>query len=100
MTPEEEQKRLQEKSEGQSAMRDNEAQAEQLYNTVIQNNSNYASAHSGLGFLFEQEGKYKDAASEYQTYLQKESGTSMDHLRIERRLAAVQKLAGLTVHSQ
>jgi len=99
MTPEEEQKRLQEKSEGQSALRDNEARAEQLYKSVIQTNPNFAAAHSGLGFLFEREGKYNDAAGEYRTYLQMEAGTSMDHLRIERRLAAVQKLGGLSVQT-
>lgn len=97
MTPEEEQKKLREKPEGQSALRDNEALAEQLYKSVIQSSPNYAAAHSGLGFLFEQEGKYNDAVSEYQTYLQMEAGTSMDHLRIQRRLAAVQKLAGSPV---
>jgi Zn-dependent protease with chaperone function len=96
MTPEEEQKKLGEKPEGQSALNDNQAMAEQLYKGVIQSNPNYAAAHSGLGFLFEQEGKYNEAASEYQTYLQMESGTSMDHLRIQRRLAVVQKLSGLT----
>ncbi len=100
MTPEEEQRRLREKPEGQSALRDNEALAEQLYKSVIQSNPTYAAAHSGLGFLFEQEGKYNEAAGEYQAYLQMEAGTSMDHLRIERRLAAVQKLAALPVHTQ
>jgi Peptidase family M48 len=99
MTPEEEQKKLQEKSEGQSALRDNEAMAEKLYRTVIESNPNYAAAHSGLGFLFEQEGKYNEAAGEYRTYLQLEAGTSMDHLRIERRLAAVQKMAGSPLHT-
>ena len=100
MTPEEEQKALSAKPEGQAALRDNEALAEQLYKGVIQSNPSYAAAHSGLGFLFEQEGKYNEAAIEYQTYLQMESGTSMDHLRIQRRLAAVQKLAGSPGHTQ
>jgi predicted Zn-dependent protease len=94
MTPEEEQSKLREKPEGETALRENEELAEQLYKGVIQSNPNYAAAHSGLGFLFEQEGKYNEAAIEYQTYLQMESGTSMDHLRIQRRLAAVQKLSG------
>ena len=100
MTPEEEQKKLREKPEGQSALRDNEAMAEQLYKSVIQSSPNYAAAHSGLGFLFEQESKFNEAALEYQAYLQMESGTSMDHLRIQRRLAAVQKLTEAPVHSQ
>jgi hypothetical protein len=100
MTPEEEQKKLREKPEGQSALRDNEAMAEQLYKSVIQSSPNDAAAHSGLGFLFEQESKFNEAALEYQAYLQMESGTSMDHLRIQRRLAAVQKLTEAPVHSQ
>lgn len=94
MTPEEEQTKLRDKPEGEAALRENEALAEQLYKGVIQSDPKYAAAHSGLGFLFEQEGKYNEAAIEYQTYLQMESGTSMDHLRIQRRLAAVQKLSG------
>jgi Zn-dependent protease with chaperone function len=100
MTPEEEQNKIREKPEGQAALHDNEVLAEQLYTSVIQSNPSYAAAHSGLGFLFEQEGKYNEAAIEYQTYLQMESGTSMDHLRIQRRLAAVQKLTGLQGHTQ
>jgi tetratricopeptide (TPR) repeat protein len=93
MTEEEEQKRLVAKPEGQAALRDNQATAEQLYKSVLASNPNYADAHRGLGFLFEQEGKYGDAATEYQTYLQMVAGTSMDRLRIERRLAIVKKLA-------
>ncbi len=100
MTPEEEQKRLLEKPEGQAAIRDNQATAEQLYKNVLQSSPNYADAHRGLGFLFEQEGKNGDAATEYQSYLSMVAGTSMDHLRIERRLAAVQKLAGSPMQSR
>ena len=94
MTPEEEQKRLLEKPEGQAALHDNETMAEQLYRNALQGNPSYADAHRGLGFLFEQEGKFSEAATEYQTYLSLVAGTSMDHLRIERRLAAVQRLSG------
>jgi hypothetical protein len=97
MTEEEEQKRLVAKPEGQAALRDNQATAEQLYKSVLANNPNYADAHRGLGFLFEQEDKYGDAATEYQTYLQMVAGTSMDRLRIERRLATVKKLAGASL---
>lgn len=100
MTPDEEQSRLREKPEGEASLRENEALAEQLYKGVIQSNPSYAAAHSGLGFLFEQEGKFNEAALEYQTYLQMESGTSMDHLRIQRRLAEVQKLSGSPGHTQ
>jgi Zn-dependent protease with chaperone function len=100
MTPEEEQERLLQKPEGQAALRDNEATAEQLYKGALQSSSNYADAHRGLGFLFEQEGKYSDAETEYQSYLSTVAATSMDHLRIERRLAAVQKLASAPMQSR
>jgi cytochrome c-type biogenesis protein CcmH/NrfG len=68
--------------------------AEQLYKSALQGDPGYADAHRGLGFLFEQEGRFIDAATEYQAYLSMVAGTSMDHLRIERRLAAVQKMPG------
>jgi len=100
MTPEEEQKRLFQKPEGQKSLHDNEATAEQIYLSVLQSNPNYADVHRGLGFLYEQEGKYGDAATEYKSYLSMVAGTSIDHLRIERRLAAVQKLSGASTQSR
>ncbi len=100
MTPEEEQKRLLAKPDGQAALHDNEATAEQLYKSALQSNPNYADAHRGLGFLFEQEGRYNEAATEYQSYLSMVAGTSMDHLRIERRLAAVRKLSDASMQSR
>ncbi len=100
MTPEEEQKRLLEKPEGQTALHDNEATAEQLYKSALQHSPNYADAHRGLGFLFERQGKYSDAATEYQSYLSTVAATSMDHFRIERRLATVQKLAGIPMQTR
>lgn len=93
MTPEEEQKRLRENPEGQAALRENQATAEKLYESVLQTNPNYADAHRGLGFLYEEEGNYAGAATEYRSYLQQVAGTSMDHLRMERRLTAAEKLA-------
>jgi len=100
MTPEEEQKKLLQRPEGQAALRDNEATAEHLYKSALQSSPNSADAHRGLGFLFEQEAKYSDAATEYQSYLNIVAGTSMDHLRIERRLSAVRKLAGPPMQSR
>ena len=100
MTPDEEQKKLLQKPEGQAGLRDNQATAEQLYKSVLESSPNTADAHRGLGFLFEQEGKLSDAATEYQSYLSMVAGTSMDHLRIERRLAAVQKLASPPMQSR
>lgn len=93
MTPEEEQKRLRDKPEGQTTLKENQATAEQLYKGVLQADTNYADAHRGLGFLYEEEANYTGAAAEYKSYLQLVAGTSMDHLRMERRLTAVEKLA-------
>ena len=100
MTPEEEQKRLLQMPEGQATLRDNQATAEQLYKSALQGSPDYADAHRGLGFLYEQEGKYSDAATEYQSYLSMVAGTSMDRLRIEHRLTAVQKLVSAPMQSR
>jgi hypothetical protein len=39
--------------------------------------------------LYQDEGKYMDAAREYRTYLELAPKQAMDRLRIERRLEAV-----------
>ncbi len=54
-------------------------------------NPNYAPAHRGLGLLYEQESEPADAAREYKAYLDLTAGTSMDRLRIERRLSQVER---------
>jgi cytochrome c-type biogenesis protein CcmH/NrfG len=97
MTPQEEQKKLLEKPEGSNALRENRTQAEALYKGVIQADPTYSQARRGLGFLYEDEGKFTEAAAEYQAYLAMVAGTSLDHLRIERRLAAMQKMASASV---
>ncbi|HXR40019.1 MAG TPA: M48 family metalloprotease [Terracidiphilus sp.] len=94
LTDQEEQKRLLQKPEGAAALHENLDQAEKLYSGVIQHNPSYADAYRGLGFLYEQEAKYTEAAGEYRHYLDLVAGTTIDHLRIERRLAAVEKLGG------
>jgi hypothetical protein len=40
----------------------------------------------------EDQGKYADAANAYRHYLDLVASTSLDRLRIERRLASVEKL--------
>ena len=91
MTEAEEQRRLLLKPEGVSARDSNLRQAEQLYLAALQLNPDYATAHRGLGFLYEEEAKPTDAAREYRKYLDVTAGTSLDRLRVERRLAAVEK---------
>ncbi len=93
MTEQEEQTRLLQKPEGQAALAASREKAEGLYKGVLSDDPKYTGALRGLGFLYEDEGRYGEAAAEYKAYLDVEAGTSMDHLRMERRLAAVQKLA-------
>ena len=93
MTEQEEQKRLLEKPEGKVALQENLARSETLYLGVIQRNPLLPEAYRGLGLLYEQQAKYAEAAGEYRRYLELVSGTSLDRLRIERRLATVEKLA-------
>ena len=97
MTQQEEQKRLLGKPDGPATLQANRTQAETLYKSVLQSDPTYSQAHRGLGFLYEDEGKYADAAVEYKAYLDLVAGTSIDHLRIERRLAAMQKVASLSI---
>jgi predicted Zn-dependent protease len=93
MTEQEEQKRLLAKPEGKATLQENLDRAQALYLGVIQRNPSFSEAHRGLGFLYEQQAKYAEASGEYHRYLELVSGTSLDRLRIERRLATVEKLA-------
>lgn len=93
MTEEEAQKKLLEKPEGKATLNQNREQAEVLYKKVLETDPGYAPAHRGLGFLYEDEGRFDDSADQYQSYLDLVAGTSLDHLRIERRLAGVRKMA-------
>jgi Zn-dependent protease with chaperone function len=93
MTEEEEQRHLLEKPEGKATLQENLDRAEALYLGVIQRNPNVSEAYRGLGFLYEQQAKYAEAARQYRRYLELVAGTTLDRLRIERRLAAVEKLA-------
>jgi tetratricopeptide (TPR) repeat protein len=99
-TEQEEQKRLFEKPEGQASQKENQARAEKLYLGVLQSNPSYADTYRDLGFLYEQQGKYTEAAVQYRHYLDLVSGTSLDHHRIELRLANVQKLISLAPSAQ
>lgn len=91
MTEQEEQRQLLSKPDGSATRAANLDKAEKLYLGVIQRNPKYADAHRGLGFLYELQSKPADAAREYRTYLELTAGTSLDRLRIERRLAQVER---------
>jgi len=94
-TEQEEQKSLLEKPEGQAALKENQAKAEKLYLGVLESNPSYPDAYRDLGFLYEQQSKYTEAAAQYRHYLDTTPGTSLDHRRVELRLANVQKLVSL-----
>ena len=99
-TEQEEQKSLLEKPEGQAALKENQAQAEKLYLGVLKSNPSYADTYRDLGFLYEQQSKYTEAAAQYRHYLDMVSGTSLDHRRVELRLANVQKQISLAPSTQ
>ena len=92
MTMEEEQKKLLEQPGGQATLHDNHARAEKLFQGVIQSSPSFAAAYRELGFLYQDDGRYADAAGEYRHYLNLVASTSLDHLRIQMRLAEVEKL--------
>jgi Zn-dependent protease with chaperone function len=91
MTEQEEQTKLLAKPDGGATRSANLDKAEKLYIGAIEQNPNYADAHRELGFLYEQQSKSADAAREYRKYLEITAGTSLDRLRIERRLAQLEK---------
>lgn len=92
MTEAEEQRKLLEKPAGRATIRENQAKSEKILLAVIQSHPDYSPAYRELGFLYQDEARYADAAGEYRHYLDLVASTSLDHLRIEHRLAEVEKL--------
>ena len=90
-TEQEEQVQLLAKPDGTETQKSNFALAEKLYLRVVEQNPGYPDAHRGLAFLFEQESNPQGAAREYRKYLELTAGTSLDRLRIERRLALIER---------
>ena len=98
MTEEEEQKALLKTPESQVTLRENQAKAEKAFLAAIERNPEYALAYRELGFLYQDESRFADAAINYRHYLQLVAGTSLDRLRIGRRLAEVEKLQAAPSH--
>ena len=90
MTEEQEQQKLLSTPEGHATLEQNRAAAEKLFLAVIEEQPDYPLAHRELGFLYEDESRYSEAATNYQRYLQLVPSASLDRLRIERRLAQCQ----------
>jgi predicted Zn-dependent protease len=98
MTEQEEQKALLKTPEGQATLKENQAKAEKAFLAAIESNPQYALAYRELGFLYQDESRFADAANNYTHYLQLVAGTSLDRLRIARRLAEVEKLQTAQPH--
>jgi tetratricopeptide (TPR) repeat protein len=98
MTEEEEQKVLLKTPESQMTLRENQAKAEKAFLTAIERNSEYVLAYRELGFLYQDESRFAEAAINYRHYLQLAADTSLDRLRIGRRLAEVEKLQAAAGH--
>lgn len=92
LTEEEEQKELLSKPGGPEERRANEAKAAKIYLETVGRNPEFAPAHRGLGFLYEQQSRSSDAAKEYRRYLELTPADAMDRFRIEGRLKAIEKI--------
>ncbi len=98
MTEQEEQKVLLSTPESQTTLKDNQAKAEKAFRAAIESSPQYALAYRELGFLYQDESRFTDAAINYRHYLQLVADTSLDRLRIARRLAEVEKLQAAPPH--
>jgi tetratricopeptide (TPR) repeat protein len=98
MTEEEQQKALLKTPEGQATLKENQAKAEKAFLAAIERDPEYALAYRELGFLYQDESRFADAALNYRHYLQLVADTSLDRLRIARRLTEVEKLQAAPPH--
>jgi len=92
MTEQEEQEALLKTAEGMAVLKENQAMAERALQSAIEIDPKYALAYRERGFLYQDESRYADAATEYKHYLQLVADTSLDRRRIERRLSEIEKL--------
>jgi hypothetical protein len=98
MSEQEEQKALLKTPESQATLKENQAKAENAFLAAIETDPHYALAYRELGFLCQDESRFADAALNYGHYLQQVADTSLDRLRIARRLAEVEKLQAALAH--
>jgi tetratricopeptide (TPR) repeat protein len=98
MSEQEEQKALLKTPESQATLKGNQAQAEKAFVAAIASGPQYALAYRELGFLYQDESRFADAALNYRHYLQLVADTNLDRLRIARRVAEVEKLQAALPH--
>ena len=98
MSEQEEQKALLKTPESQAILKENQGKAEKAFLAAIESSPQYAPAYRELGFLYQDESRFADAALNYRHYLQQVADTSLDRLRIARRLAEVEKLQAALPH--
>jgi predicted Zn-dependent protease len=98
MSEGQEQQKLLSTDQGRATLKQNLAAAEKLFLSVIQEQPDNAIVYRELGFLYEDEGRYSDAAAKYQDYLKLLPANSLDRYRIERRLAQCQGRQTTEVH--
>lgn len=98
MSEQEEQKALLKTPLGQVTLKENQAKAEKAFLAAIESDPLYALAYRELGFLYQDESRFADAALNYRHYIQLVANTSLDRLRIARRLAEVEKLQAAPPH--
>jgi len=89
-TPEEEENELLSRPDGRRSRQANQEKAEELYVKVQAMNTSYANVYRGLGLLYEDQGKWKEAQAAYGKYLELAPDAS-EGLRIRRRLDALDK---------
>ena len=98
MSQEQEQQKLLSTDLGRATLKQNQAAAEKLFLSVIQEQPDDALVYRELGFLYEDEGRYSEAAAKYQDYLKRLAPNSLDRYRIERRLAQCQSRQTAETH--
>jgi predicted Zn-dependent protease len=98
MSEEQEQQKLLSTDQGRATLKQNQAAAEKLFLSVIQEQPDAAIVYRELGFLYEDEERYSDAAANYQDYLNRLPSNSLDRYRIERRLAQCQSRQTAEAH--
>lgn len=87
-TVEEEDRELLATPGGQENWKTHQQKAEELYLRALGLQNAIPTVHRGLGMLYEKLGRTKDAATEYEKYVEL-APTSMDHERIQKRIATL-----------